>query len=312
VRSRVFVDAAVLIALCVAETWGAESTVAKQTQLPTMYNATALYYQKDLKASYQMFLQVVSKAAAETNRVEGLQAEWWLGLIEERWGNLESAYEHFERGLMLLTETPLGHGPEKLALLLNVTRACEQQGKVGCALASNTEGSQLLDVFWNELQEKKAQDGTNYHRFALDYSTFITSRFVGDAMGQRARWLQRAGQFEVAEEGLKRVIAEIDMQWKERVAEYHGYPPANNLPNAVPWQDQDLQTLWWELGKQYAFLERLDEAVGLGARIEAVPPEHRYFELGWLQVIDYAGMVGPAGGRQPTCLAFVERGNEGV
>jgi tetratricopeptide (TPR) repeat protein len=291
VKSKVFVSAVVLITVWVAATRGVESSAEKESSSPTIYKATELYYQKDLEGSYRMFLEIASRAAAKTNWSERSSAEGWLGWIQERLGNLESANEHYERSLVFMDESRQEVDLEKLLELSNLTRVCEQQGKVGCALATHTEGSRLLDLFWIKLQEAKAKSGTNYHRFALDYSTFRISRYIGDAMRERAHWLQRTGQFEEAEEGLKRIIAEIEAQWQERLTEYHGYPPANSLPNGVPWQDQDLQTLWWELGKQYAFLERLDEAVELGAQIEAVPPEHRFFELGWQQVIDYAGWL---------------------
>jgi tetratricopeptide (TPR) repeat protein len=242
-----------------------------------------------------MFLQISSKSVVETNWYQGCGAEWWLGLIQERLGHLNAAHEHYDKSLLFTQEAPpvdsLRAQHQALGMIPLLMRVCQSEGKMGCAFAAHTEADRLFNLAWTELQDAKAKAGTNYHRFALDYHTFGTSRYLGNATVERARWLRRTGQFDEAEQGLRRMIGEIEMQWQERLAEYHGYPPAIGPPNGIPWQDQDLQTLWWELGKQYAFLERLDEAVLIGAMIEAVPPDHRFREFGWLQMVDYASWL---------------------
>ena len=78
---------------------------------------------------------------------------------------------------------------------------------MGCAFAAHTEADRLFNLSWTELQDAKAKAGTNYHRFALDYHTFGTSRYLGDATVERARWLRRTGQFDEAEQGLRASLA---------------------------------------------------------------------------------------------------------
>jgi tetratricopeptide (TPR) repeat protein len=297
VKSKHFVNAALsLVILCAISRSGrAESSAGKPTPRPTVQEALDLYYHNDLQGSYSLFRGISSKALAEADWVEGYQAEWWMGLIQERLGNLDVAHEHYEQSLMFMHEAPQRESwraqREALGMLPSLMRVCQWEGKMGCAFTTQAESERLFSSFWTQMQNAKAKSGVDYHHFALNRGTFGTSRYLAFTIVERARWLQRTGQFDEAEENLKALAAEIEMQWKEWLAEYHGYPPMVGLRNDVPWQDQDLGDLWWELGRQYAFLERLDEAVVIGAKMEAVPAEHRHVETGWLQVTDYASWL---------------------
>jgi tetratricopeptide (TPR) repeat protein len=293
VNSKAFVRAALgLIAVCMAVPLGrAESTTNQATEA----EALRLYYQNDLQGAYALSLEISSQAAATTNWAKGSGAEWWMGVIQERLGHLAVAHEHFEKSLVLMGNAPsnacLWAQRQALGLLPSLTRVCEQEGKIGCAATTHAEMDGLIKLFWARLEDAKAESAADYHRFALDDYTFATTRYLTFAMAERARWLQRTGQFDEAQRDLRALLAEIEMQWQERLAENHGYPPAVGLRNGIPWQDQDLGDLWWELGKQAAFLERLDEAVATGAKMEAVPEEHRHVETGWLQMVDYASWL---------------------
>jgi len=288
------------------------STVVLQSSNPAMQDfnprlttsdALNLYYRNDLRDAYTMFQQLSSEASDKTNWMAGGSAEWWLGVIQERLGNLAMAHEHFDKSLILMSQAPprasLLSQRQELGLLPSLARVCEQEGKLGCALITQREMNKLSIFFWTEMQTAKEKSGADYHLFALSQDTFLTARYLGFAAVERARWLQRTGRFEEAEESLQALLDEIGNQWQERLAEYHGYPPADGLRNGVPWQDQDLGDLWWELGKQAAFQERFDEAVTIGAEMDAVPAEHRHVETGWLQIMDYSYWLAQRDGVTP-------------
>lgn len=297
VKSKAFAKAALwLVTFCVVGHSGlAESNTNQPPSQPTIGEASRLYYQNDLQGAYTMYLQLSRRAAAETNWIDGATAEWSMGVIQERFGNLAVAHEHYEKSLIFMYEAPPRASLEaqnaELGLFSSLTRVCEQEGKMGCALETHAELDKLSNLFWTRIQEAKARPGADYHRFALDYGTFYTTRSLTYATVERARWLRRIGQFEEAEQGLRALLAEIEMQWQERLAESHGYPPAVGLRNNIPWQDQDLGDLWWELGRQAAFLERLNEAVAIGEKMQAVPAEHRHVETGWSQMVDCASWL---------------------
>ena len=286
------------IAFCVLGHSGlAEVTTNQLTSQPTINEAGVLYGQDHLQGAYNLYAQISRRASEETNWVDAVTAEWNMGVIQERLGDLATAHEHYENTLVFLHKAPprdsVRAEDTELGVFSSLARVCEKEGKLGCALETNAELDRLWTLFWTRIQERKVRCGADYRRFVLDPFTLYTMRSLTFAMVERARGRQRTGQFDEAEQDLQALVSEIEEQWQERLAAFHGYPPAVSpeTEGTIPWQDHDLGNLWWELGRQAAFLERLDEAVAIGEKMQAVPVEHRHLETRWSQMVDCASWL---------------------
>jgi len=294
------------IAFCVVGHSGlGEATTNQLPTAPMIREAGTLYRRNDLPDAYRVYGQVLRRASEETNWVDAVTAEWNMGVIQERLGDLAAAHEHYENTLIFLHRVPprdsVRAEDTELGVFSSLARVCEKEGKLGCALETNGELDRLWNLFWTRIQERKARNGADYRRFVLDPFTLYTMRSLTFAMVERARGRQRTGQFGEAEQDLQALATEIEEQWQERLAAFHGYPPAVSLETegTIPWQDQDLGNLWWELGRQAAFLERLDEAVAIGEQMQAVPVEHRHLETRWSQMVDCAFWLAQRDGVSP-------------
>jgi tetratricopeptide (TPR) repeat protein len=226
-----------------------------------------LYFQGDLTNAYR-FLK-------ENPTASGDNMEFWMGRIQERMGNLDLAVEHFERALEqgrnrqgrnltaggdALAGTEYHFRLSDIATLENLSEMYESQGKLGRAYTAFQDAERQMAIL---AETATTRDRSRTNCYSQEYVLSQALQLRGaQFLGHAGRYLEALKLIEpVAQEAVERGCYRV------------------------------MGSAWEQMASHLAFLERLDEAIALGNRIERLPFDQQYEYRGYLRAIKHAANV---------------------